>query len=137
MYKIFVYGTLMIDEIMERVTGKSLPSAPAVLRNYIRSKLKGAVYPGIEFWPGSYVEGKIYFGVDAQSLERLDRFEGDCYQRTKVRVFDSSGTEHEAFVYAIKDVYTYLLTGEPWELEEFRKKHVRTFTQGYEGFTAV
>ena len=44
---VFVYGTLMEDEVVQSVLGRRFESLPAVLAGYRRVCLKQRVYPGI------------------------------------------------------------------------------------------
>jgi len=83
---IFTYGTLMIPDVMYAVTTRKFRFKNAILRGYARFTVKGESYPGIIPVTGAVTEGIVYFDVDALSLDRLDAFEGDLYQRTPVRV---------------------------------------------------
>ena len=83
---IFAYGTLMIPSVMVAVTGRHFRSQKANLRNYARFTVKGESYPGIIPLTDAITEGIIYFNVNKFSLEQLDIFEGDLYERTHVRV---------------------------------------------------
>ena len=96
---LFVYGTLREDEIVRRVTGRTFPRASGMLKGFRR-------FDGPAWFPYPYVapeaeaslEGVVLVGVDAESLARLDGYEGRCYVRRRVRV-ETGGGSREAWVY--------------------------------------
>ena len=89
---IFTYGTLMIPDVMYAVTTCEFRFIDAILRGYARFTVKGESYPGIIPVTDAVTEGIIYFDVDEPSLDVLDIFEGELYQRTTVRV-EAQGEE--------------------------------------------
>jgi hypothetical protein len=42
---VFVYGRLLLPEVMEAVTGRVLHARPALLRGYARRRLRGCDEP--------------------------------------------------------------------------------------------
>jgi len=78
---LFVYGTLLDDEVVRRLTGRVFPKRPATLDGFERVAPPGD-YPYIVHRAGSRVAGCLLDGVDAASLARLDAYEGDGYVRT-------------------------------------------------------
>ena len=134
MVKLFVYGTLILPEIMRAVSGRIFLAKTCCLENYVRYLVKGEIYPGIIWCPGSKVDGVIYFDLNRQHLKILDRFEGEMYQREHLVVKTDDGETHHAFAYVVKPLYQHLLSNQPWNLEEFKEKYVNQFVQGYSGF---
>ena len=71
---------------MHAVTARHFRSQKAILRDYARFTVKGESYHGIIPVTDAITEGIIYLNVDELSLGQLDTFEGDLYQRTRIRV---------------------------------------------------
>ena len=82
---LFVYGTLLSDERVRKLTGHVFPKQPATLRDFERIEPPGE-YPYIAPKPGAHVDGWLLDGIDAASLRELDAYEGDGYLRTPVEV---------------------------------------------------
>uniref|UniRef100_A0A453NA23 Putative gamma-glutamylcyclotransferase n=1 Tax=Aegilops tauschii subsp. strangulata TaxID=200361 RepID=A0A453NA23_AEGTS len=55
---VFVYGTLMAEEVVRVLLGRVPPSSPALLPNHQRLSIRGRVYPAILPVDGSKVPGK-------------------------------------------------------------------------------
>jgi gamma-glutamylcyclotransferase (GGCT)/AIG2-like uncharacterized protein YtfP len=132
--KIFTYGTLMIPEVMVAVTTRRFRFKNAILRGYARFTVKGESYPGIIPGTDSVTEGIIYFDVDKLSLERLDAFEGDLYQRTPILAEMEGGETFNAEAYVIKPKFRNHLSSSEWNMKEFAQKHLEAFLETYSGF---
>jgi len=131
---IFAYGTLMIPAVMYAVTARHFRFKKAMLRGYARFTVKGESYPGIIPASDAVTEGIIYLNVDEASLERLDIFEGDLYQRTPVGV-EAEGEEIlNAATYVIKPEYRGFLSSKAWDAKEFAQKDLEAFLETYQGF---
>jgi gamma-glutamylcyclotransferase (GGCT)/AIG2-like uncharacterized protein YtfP len=131
---LFVYGTLMIPSVMYAVTVRKFRFIDAILRGYARYTVKGESYPGIIPVTDRVTEGIIYFDVDKWSLERLDAFEGDLYQRTRILAETERGEMHSAETYAIKPEYRDCLSAKKWDVKEFSQKDLESFLENYSGF---
>ena len=131
---IFTYGTLMIPGVMYSVTAREFRFKNASLRGYVRFTVKGESYPGIIPETDAVTEGIIYFDVDKLSLERLDAFEGDLYQRTSVRVETEKDEILNAETYVIKPKYRGYLSSKEWNVKEFNQKHLGAFLETYQSF---
>lgn len=86
MQNIFVYGTLLFDEITTKLTGKSFKSSSAVLYGYKKYSVKGGDYPAIFPDNGAETNGKILLDIEDSDLHILSFFEGDEYKKEKVIV---------------------------------------------------
>ena len=88
MNSIFTYGTLMNPTVMKNVVKAEYKSVKALLRGYIRKKVKGQVYPGITECANSVIEGVLWLDVKEEGVQKLDYFEseGKMYLRKKVSV---------------------------------------------------
>jgi gamma-glutamylcyclotransferase (GGCT)/AIG2-like uncharacterized protein YtfP len=131
---IFAYGTLMIPSVMVAVTGRHFRSQKAILRDYARFTVKRESYPGIIPVTDAITEGIIYFNVDEFSLEQLDTFEGDLYQRTRIRVETEEKEMQNAEAYVIQSKYLGYLSLKEWDVNEFIKKDLEMFLMTYSGF---
>ena len=131
---IFAYGTLMIPSVIVAVTGRHFPFQKAILRDYARFTVKGESYPGIIPVTDAITEGIIYFNVNEFSLEQLDIFEGDLYERTRVRVETQEKEMHNAQAYVIRSKYLGYLSLKAWDVKEFIKKDLEIFLMTYSGF---
>ena len=132
---IFAYGTLMIPDVMCAVTTREFRFMDAILRGYARFTVKGASYPGIIPVTEAVTEGFIYFDVDEFSLERLDEFEGDLYQRIPIQAETERGKILNAATYVIKPEYRDYLSLQKWDVEEFVQNSLAAFLNTYQGFT--
>jgi gamma-glutamylcyclotransferase (GGCT)/AIG2-like uncharacterized protein YtfP len=132
--KIFTYGTLMIPEVMYAVTTREFRFKNAILRGYARFTVKGESYPGIIPATDAVTQGIIYLDVDELSLERLDTFEGDLYQRIPVPAEMDGGEIFNAEAYVIKPKFRSCLSSKKWNMKEFAQKHLAAFLETYSGF---
>lgn len=124
----------MCDDIMLHVSGERPSHQKARLNGFFCSKLHGETYPGIYADVEHSVEGVLYFDVSQSALARLDRFEGDYYQRNEITVLCSSQGKILATTYIIKPQYSNLLTGKLWNYEEFLQHGKKEFEAKYVGF---
>jgi gamma-glutamylcyclotransferase (GGCT)/AIG2-like uncharacterized protein YtfP len=131
---LFVYGTLMDQEIMSRVAGGVFSFKPAVLNDYVRRTVRGEVYPGIVARKGESVQGVLYFDLTAAAIDRLDRFEGELYRRSGVVVDAGHGASIEAQAYIIENEFVHRLSDSEWRFEAFQKYSKNRFQTSYAGY---
>lgn len=124
--RLFVYGTLMFAEVMQRVTGNRFDAEAAKLPGYARYCLRDEVYPGLVWEAGAETHGVLYTGIDAQSLAKLDAFEGELYERISVTV-QVGDDEVMAAVYCIAPAHRSRLLPRPWQADEFNREHKQAF----------
>lgn len=132
---VFCYGTLLLPEIMARVTGRHFRSDSGRLRGYVRLRVRDEMYPAILPFPDTHTDGVVYYDVDESSLQKLDAFEGALYRRTSVNIETESGEWVEAEAYVIRLNSRNRLTADAWDETEFRLKHLKKFLESYPGFT--
>jgi len=130
---LFVYGTLMVPEVMRRVCGYARAGEPALLHDYRRRRVSGEVYPGIVASVGDAVGGVVYRNVRRTQLAVLDVFEGDMYRREVVNVAVGSRLI-PASTYVMAASHRHLLSDHDWSLELFLADGLRHFLSGYPGF---
>jgi gamma-glutamylcyclotransferase (GGCT)/AIG2-like uncharacterized protein YtfP len=134
MAELFVYGTLMCEEVMAAVAGRRFPSQPAQLPGYRCAPIRGEIYPGIVPQADSMTRGRLCTGLSRQAMTKLDRFEGEMYRRQTVEVSLPDGSKREAWTYVLKPKYARLLADKDWDFDAFCKHHKRSFLKGYAGF---
>lgn len=121
---------------------EALTIQPAVLSNYKRHRVKYCDYPAIiaDAEQASSVRGTYVQGITAADQWRLDTFEGDQYERVKVRPKLQKANGQEG---AVVDAETYVwiapeeeLEKGEWDFEEFRKEKMSRWvgkSEEYEG----
>jgi hypothetical protein len=110
----------MLPEVMEIVAGPGLSRQPATLDGFERRCLRGAVYPGLVFAAGERTEGVLWEGLDAGTMERIDRFEGALYER-RIQAVELRGGGARAGPL-------------PWDEEDFRARHLDVYLRGCRAF---
>ncbi len=127
MRNLFTYGTLMVPVVMAAVTGRTFRFEQAVLPGYARFRIKRQVYPGIIADATGSVHGLMYHAIDEQCLQRLDEFESHIYQRRQVRVQLTGADNTDAYAYIVARNYQHLLSGDDWDPEDFKRRHLQTY----------
>jgi gamma-glutamylcyclotransferase (GGCT)/AIG2-like uncharacterized protein YtfP len=134
---LFTYGSLMCADIMAQVVGAQLHSSSAVLSGYQRFVVRGEQYPGIVAHSGGKVAGRVYHGITQVSWERLDRFEGEMYERQQVVVSYQNGRKTEVDCYVIRPEFINRLTTIEWDFDTFLRSGKAQFQDQYGGFNAI
>lgn len=134
MTDVFTYGSLMCADIMAAVSGVNSPSEPALLRNYRRYAVLSEDYPGLVADAGAETQGLVYRNITEEGLHRLDRFEGEYYQRRDVVLELTEGKSALAQTYVFRSEYQYLLADWPWSFEHFLNVGKSRFNSDYLGF---
>jgi len=132
---LFVYGTLMVPEVMRRVCGHGRPGEPALLHDHRRRQVRGEVYPAIVPRVGEAVGGILYRGMTPVQLAALDAFEGRMYRREVVTVVVGARVLAAAS-YVLAPGLRHLLSDADWSLDEFVANGLHGFLAGYPGFSA-
>ncbi|MEM8495910.1 MAG: gamma-glutamylcyclotransferase family protein [Planctomycetota bacterium] len=133
-HDVFTYGTLMVPDVMRAVTGKRFQSRNAALHGFNRLRVRHEVYPAIVAAADASTRGRLYVGVDAANLKRLDDFEGEYYTRQSVTVTDDHGEIRQALAYVIADVHRHRLSEEPWDEAAFVEHHLPEFMKQVRGW---
>ncbi|KAL0922193.1 hypothetical protein M5K25_006162 [Dendrobium thyrsiflorum] len=87
LHNVFVYGSLLADEVVNALLKRMPPCSPAILNGYHRYSIKGRVYPAILPVESKKVIGRVIKGVTDAELHVLDAFEDEEYKRSTVEVF--------------------------------------------------
>ena len=125
---LFCYGSLEFAEVMRAVTGRSFAHERARLDGWVRLRLRGRSYPGLRPRAGGSTPGTLWQGIDPRSAARLDRFEGDLYERRDVAVRAAGGLA-AAEVYVIRPERLGELSAEPWDRLRFARESLADFVR--------
>jgi gamma-glutamylcyclotransferase (GGCT)/AIG2-like uncharacterized protein YtfP len=134
---LFAYGTLEIPALMEAVTGRRLPEREGVVRGFERRRLRRRPYPAAIPAEGAELPGRVYEGIDAATLARLDRFEGALYERRRVSAETAGGVRLEAELYVLAPGHGGELLPEPWERDTFVARHLAEWLARCNAFRAA
>lgn len=134
---LFAYGTLMCEDIMEEVSGLRLEHVPGILCGYSRRAVKGEYYPAIMPDKEESVDGVLYRNVPASAWDRLDRFEGEMYERRSVRILLADGSTVFAAVYVTKPEFRGHLEAAKWDFDGFLKRGKILFQERYKGYQSL
>jgi len=128
---LFAYGTLMFAEVWKRIGLKQHPSQSAILPGYAIYRIRNALIPGILCaGPEDQVRGVLYHGLDEATLEELDVYESDLYQRTTVRAQSLDSELFECQAYVIPAANRRVLSAETWDADWFRKHGLAQYLRG-------
>ena|SRR5688572_14416044 len=115
---LFVYGTLMVPEVLHAVLGRVPARLEATLEGYRRHALEGECYPAITKDPNARVHGQLLGGLSHEESATLDAYEGDAYTRTTVELA-VNGQRLTADCYVWRDPALPRLSDDDWNLETF------------------
>lgn len=119
----------MFGEVWRPLAVHACASMKAELAGYVREGVIGERYPGLRAETGAVTFGRVYLDVDANTLSRLDAFEGEAYRRTRVvaHVRDHRGrfAAIDAEVYLFADPTR--LDGKPWDPGRFERDDAAGF----------
>ena len=117
---VFTYGTLMFPEVWRLVVGREFRSAEGTAAGFAIYRVADAVFPGIvAASDADAVRGVVYLDVDDASLDRLDTFEDNFYERQALWIACDDGQRRQANAYVVPAHNRKVLTDEPWDRDEF------------------
>ncbi|XP_012076294.1 AIG2-like protein D isoform X2 [Jatropha curcas] len=128
-HKVFVYGSLLADDVVRVLLNRIPQSSTAILNGFHRFSIRGCVYPAILPVPKQQVIGKV-FPINSSFYT----FEDVEYRRTMVEVSLMDNTEKlQAYAYVWCDKDDPNLFGE-WDFEEWKRTHMNDFLKMTTGF---
>jgi gamma-glutamylcyclotransferase (GGCT)/AIG2-like uncharacterized protein YtfP len=137
MQNLFTYGSLMCEDIMFAVVGGPLHYTRALLPRYRRYLVKNEHYPGVMPSACGSVDGIVYHDISSEGWARLDRFEGELYNRRLVTVFYENEDEAQVHCYVFRPEFRQQLTTEEWDFNTFLLHGKRLFQTRYPGFKGI
>lgn len=133
---LFVYGSLMFEEVWSRLVRGSYVKRSARLHGFSRRRVRDDVYPVIvKSCDSDWVDGMVYLHVSEEDIRRLDFFEGDFYNRQDHTVVVEGAEKATAAVYVLKDSYYYVTSEAGWDPQWFAREGLALFLGRYEGFS--
>lgn len=140
----FFYGTLMAPAVLHRVIRnpnvpssllQNLTTRPALLHKHTRHRVRDADYPAVmpSDEHGACVRGVLVEGLSDADIWRLDVFEGEDYERRRVRVkvLEDTGDEGEKEGEEVDaETYIWIAGAEPldpqeWDFDEFVREKMQ------------
>lgn len=122
---LFAYGTLTFPAIWRRVVGREWTSEPASVAGYAVFRVADGVYPVmVEAGADDVVRGLVFRNVDAATLQVLDEYESDLYDRIEVRAQIADGEFIGCHAYVLPERNYAHASGEPWSAEAFERDHL-------------
>lgn len=131
---VFVYGTLMDDEIGGLMGLGRYGMARAALHGFCRKRVREEVYPGLIEDEDGVVAGLVYFDVADDDVSRLDSFEGEEYERIRVTVLLESKSPLTCETYLFREEFRHRLMDEEWDPETFHEAGRNRFIKDYKGW---
>jgi len=134
MNTIFVYGTLLNNEILDIILGHTPEKHTAYLEGYKRVTVLGEKYPAIFPEEGCTVAGALITGLNDADIARLDDYEDICYSRQAVVVTLEDSTPHDCMTYIYRPYYYDDLSDNAWSNNDFREHHLQAFLEALQQF---
>ena len=132
MTHLFTYGSLMFEDVWNRLVKGNYLSQKATLNGYARRAVKEDVYPVI-FQANELVEGVVYYDINEEDMVILDTFEGEYYERKEVELLVKN-EPIRAYVYVLKEKYFDKIDPKPWSDALFATEGIKRFLTNYKGF---
>lgn len=129
MSHLFAYGTLIFPEVMHAVCGFVPEFVAGELEGFQRYHFREELYPGLIEESGKMVAGVVYKDLSFDIWQKLDRFEGEVYERICRRVRVGEQEALEAELYVIPFARRELLSKRLWSPSEFRRTSLENFVE--------
>ncbi len=128
---LFVYGTLLVPEIWETVSGiADAEGKDGSIEGYRIFRVRGGDFPGIRYTGGKEdrVTGRVFYDLPERAIERLDAYEDSFYERHGVDVLHANGTSTEAHAYVVPEAHASdILSSTPWTLTWFEEHALENY----------
>jgi gamma-glutamylcyclotransferase (GGCT)/AIG2-like uncharacterized protein YtfP len=130
----------MCEDIMAAVCDvpvASLIARAASLTEFARHPVINETYPGMVPFPDSVVSGVLYLNLPSSAWPRLDRFEGEMYERQSVTAYLEDGATLSADTYVFRPKFAHRLAVGDWDFAAFLREGKARFTDFYLGFRHI
>ena len=125
---IFIYGTLLDEDVSAMVIMETFSVIPANLPDYRALYVKGHIYPGIRAEIGTETSGGVIRGLSAKAISRLEYFEGENYSLKPINVLVRGKTEGAYFFVPGPKI---VLSDNTWELNDWMRRHKSAYLDKY------
>jgi gamma-glutamylcyclotransferase (GGCT)/AIG2-like uncharacterized protein YtfP len=129
---LFVYGSLMFDEVWERVAGTRNAALPARASGWEVRALTVGSWPGLVAVPGAVADGMVRLAVGPEALARLDAFEGEFYDRRSLSVETADGPL-AADAWVVAPAHLGEVLPERWDRARFARESLGAFLDEHAG----
>jgi len=124
-YNLFVYGSLINEEVVKALTGKKFESQKAQIEGFYVSSLADRASPGLVASDEETAEGLVLLDIDDESYKTIFDWESTDYKSISVKAQSELGQ--------IIDCFTFLWNGEalntPWSNAIFRESHLNWYLE--------
>jgi gamma-glutamylcyclotransferase (GGCT)/AIG2-like uncharacterized protein YtfP len=120
--KLFVYGTLLLDDVVSAVIGRVPHYENAVAPGWQVVCLPERAYPGLIPGQGE-AAGKVFTDLTDAEWATLDAFEDPAYNLIAVRVLLSTEIEMDAFSYIWRGDHI----DQPWLATDFGRNELANY----------
>ena len=120
--KLFVYGTLLLDDVVSALIGRIPHYQHAVAPGWQVVRLPQRDYPGLVPGHGD-ATGKVYTDLDDAEWATLDAFEDCAYTLATVRVLLPSKIENDALSYVWRGEHI----DQPWTTTDFGRDELTNY----------
>ena len=135
MHNVFTYGSLMFEDVWQKVVRGKYAKLDGVLSGYNRRAVKNEEYPAlVKGDTDDKVGGVVYKDVSLEDIQRLDTFEGIYYKRQTEQVLLPGNQLLSVVFYLLKPEYHHILSNHRWNLENFKREGIHEFLDKYGGF---
>ena len=130
MKHLFVYGSLMFDDVLNQLVNKQYKRVKAEIHGFQCLQVKGEVYPALVKMVSESTRGLLVLNISQEDIKVLDEFEGEYYFRS-TETINTGQAIYEADVYLFKDEYRDLLLEEQWDACCFQRRVIQRFLKCY------
>ena len=121
MRNLFVYGTLINDDIQLALTGKTFTKSLAELEGFIVSNLQDRHSPGLKQKQGFTATGCVLHDVDDVSFMTIKAWENGDYELIEVK--PGNGQFGVCYTY----LWKYNTQDTVWDNNQFRNYHMQWY----------
>ncbi|MDD3342319.1 MAG: gamma-glutamylcyclotransferase [Sulfurospirillaceae bacterium] len=133
MANLLTYGSLMFNDVWEKLVKGEYHSRKATLNGYARRCVLNDVYPVI-FPADESVQGVVYFDIIDEDMKILDEFEGIFYERRSLEALLEDHQSIPIEVYVLKEQYFNIIDHKLWDEAFFAQEGIKQFIKNYKGF---
>jgi gamma-glutamylcyclotransferase (GGCT)/AIG2-like uncharacterized protein YtfP len=128
---LFVYGTLMADEVLVALLGRAPARRQARIHGFVRGCVRGEAFPAVlRAGAEQSVDGLLIENLLPRELEALDFYEDEGYERITIPVTTADGTVVEAMMYLWPQAQADEVDRDrAWSYADFRETRLESFVR--------